>query len=268
MRASPGQDNDIRSRFSAAARSYDKHSLIQDQVAAGVIAMLENVPPADRLLEIGCGTGRLTIRLRRSRPTTLITAIDLSAKMVDQARRNLGDPDDMRWFASDVCEFDSPQPYPLVVSASSLHWVFPIDRAFHAIDGSLESGGHVAIAVMLRGTLRELHASRLRVAPLKPPRATLPDMAKLADAAATVQWQLLHQHEQSFTVRHSGADELLKALHEQGLTGGEVSRAETPLTRGEIKALKSDYDSRHRDTEDRVVATYQVGFMVAKKNDR
>jgi len=59
-----------------------------DQIAARVAALI----PDDRdieLLDLGCGTGRIDLRLLRACPRLSITAVDLSPGMLAQARRNL-----------------------------------------------------------------------------------------------------------------------------------------------------------------------------------
>lgn len=261
MWLAPMQDRTIRSRFSAASSTYDRHSHVQEQVADRVIELMKKLRPVDRVLELGCGTGRLTQKVCSRFENASITAVDLSQTMIDQAKINLGGCDRVEWVASDVCDYQTESPFPLVVSSSSLHWVTPIDLAFESIDRAVQPGGQIVVAIMLRETLGELHDARMRVAPHKPPQSRLPTLADVTDAASRMGWQTKHESQSVFTVRHASARDLLTAIHQQGLTGGSVSHSHTPLTRGELTALVKDYETHYRDADDAVIASYQVGFL-------
>lgn len=278
-------DRSIRSRFTASSSTYDRHAKIQDRVAGRVMDLIDDRPNDDlidgdrvgvarvdvarvnvaRVLELGCGTGRLTKKLCKRFPATTITAVDLSEAMIDQAKTCLDAGLDVDWIVSDVCDFATDQLFPLVVSSSSLHWVTPIDRALQVIDRSVESGGRIVLAIMLHDTLGELHDARLRVAPHKPPQSRLPMMDDLISASHRLGWETLHQSQSVFQVQHASARELLVAIHQQGLTGGSVSRSQYPLTRSEISSLIEDYDSHYQDELGQVVANYQVGFLHCRK---
>ena len=59
--------------------------------------------PAGDLLEIACGTGLVTRRLReRIDPDIRVVASDLSAAMLDYARGKLGDGKGVEWREADA----------------------------------------------------------------------------------------------------------------------------------------------------------------------
>lgn len=258
-------DKTIHSRFSASSSTYDRHSNIQDQVAGRVMELISDQPHVDRILELGCGTGRLTQKVRSRFVGASITAVDLSDAMVGQAKINLDECNSIDWVVSDVCDYVADRRFPLILSSSSLHWVTPIDRALHAIDRLIEPGGHIVLAIMLHDTLGELHDARLRVAPHKPPQSRLPSLSDVVESSRRLGWQARHQSQKVFTVRHASARELLVAIHQQGLTGGSVSRSHLPLNRGELASLIKDYDSSYQDDSGSVIASFQVGFLQAVK---
>lgn len=90
-------------------------------------------------------------------------------------------------------------------------------------------------------------------------------MPDLVQAALDRGWRILRQSQRTYPVRYATAAELLKSIHDQGLTGGFVSRSHRPLTRGELSALIEDYESNYRDDDGDVVASFQVGFLCAEK---
>lgn len=83
---------------------YDRHlGPIQfDPFAAELAGRMPPRPPGD-VLEIACGTGLVTKRLReRLDPALRLTATDLSAAMLDYAKAQLGARDDIEWREADA----------------------------------------------------------------------------------------------------------------------------------------------------------------------
>lgn len=73
-----------------------------DPFAADLVRRLPNRPPGD-ILEIACGTGLVTRRLRERVDSALrVVATDLSAAMLDYARGKLGDGEGIEWREADA----------------------------------------------------------------------------------------------------------------------------------------------------------------------
>ena len=73
-----------------------------DPFAADLVRRFPNRPPGD-VLEIGCGTGLVTRRLRERVDSTLrVVATDLSAPMLDYAREKLGEGKGIEWREADA----------------------------------------------------------------------------------------------------------------------------------------------------------------------
>jgi SAM-dependent methyltransferase len=104
---------------------------------------LAGLSPGDRLLEVGCATGKATLPLaRRGFP---VTCVELGRDLAAEARHNLaGFP------AVDIVNhgFESWQPPPragfaLVFAATAWHWIDPAVRYRKAWE-VLRPGGHLA----------------------------------------------------------------------------------------------------------------------------
>jgi SAM-dependent methyltransferase len=98
--------------------------------------------PGD-VLEIACGTGRLTRKLRhRFDPTRRLVATDISCSMLEHARNKLGDDAGIDWRVADAVRlpFDDGE-FRLVVCGFGL--MFPEDRqaAFREVRRVLGDGG-------------------------------------------------------------------------------------------------------------------------------
>ncbi len=73
-----------------------------DPFAADLVQRLPEHPPGD-VLEIACGTGLVTRRLRaRVNPSLRVVATDLSKAMLDFARAKLDDRHDIEWREADA----------------------------------------------------------------------------------------------------------------------------------------------------------------------
>jgi ubiquinone/menaquinone biosynthesis C-methylase UbiE len=82
----------IRASFSAHASTYDSVSSVHRMVAQSLIdriACEKNGIPDGPILEIGCGTGHLSILLQEKFPDRHLTLVDISEQMIEQCRRRL-----------------------------------------------------------------------------------------------------------------------------------------------------------------------------------
>ena len=77
---------------------------------------------ASKILEVGCGEGAVTERLRTTYPNAKITAIDITPRI---GRLYRGSPRDVEFIQSDIKEIAKKEPghYDLVVLSDVLHHV-------------------------------------------------------------------------------------------------------------------------------------------------
>ena len=138
--------------MNASLESYYRfHSLIYDATRwsflfgrQAIIDLAAAGGPAERILEIGCGTGRNLIALQRAFPGAAVTGVDLSAAMLGVAARKAGG-------AELVCRaYDEPlaagQPFDLVVCSYSLSMFNPgWEEALSCATADLRPGGRLAL---------------------------------------------------------------------------------------------------------------------------
>ncbi len=254
----------VQHRFSAAAASYDNHAAAQRTAADLLLANLPELASPSRILEVGCGTGHVTSLLRARFPQSPIDALDRSPAMIRYAKEQLGATKDIQWHAGDLMSFAPTHRYPLIVSNAALHWIDPIADAFARLYELAALQAHLACVVMLDGTLGELRESRLRVAPEKPPLGRLPLEAEVVDALNVAGFALNECSVKSVETRYESADEFLCAIHDMGLTGGRVSRGSSPLNRGDLERLRTDYQNHYSDSAGHIVATYRFLLVHAR----
>ncbi len=70
--------------------------------------------PGARVLDAGCGTGRVAVELARRGHD--VAGVDNDASMLDVARRHAG----VRWYDADLAALDLPERFELVVAAGNV----------------------------------------------------------------------------------------------------------------------------------------------------
>lgn len=150
----------VDARFGAAADRYDGHAGVQREVAVRLAARIGrlDLPARPRILEIGCGTGCLTLLLGVHFPEADWTVTDLSPAMVAQARGRLRLGGAVRYRAMDG-EYpsleDGPGRFDLICSSMALQWFGDPARGLARLAALLAPGGHLAVALPVHGTFAE-----------------------------------------------------------------------------------------------------------------
>ena len=121
------------------AHTYDRSSEPQQSWASEVLARLEGIARDATVLDVGCGTGRVTEALLALVPRGRVLALDASAEMVALARRRLGDRAQV--WCQDVLDLELEEAVDAIVSTAALHWVTDHDRLWARLAGALRPGG-------------------------------------------------------------------------------------------------------------------------------
>lgn len=253
------KENDSPLRFCRAGATYEKHGRPQAWAAAEVVRAFPVQEKVSRILDVGAGTGILTERLAAIYPDAAIDALDISPGMIEQGHRRLPH---VNWVHADILHFRAEGNYDLIASSSALHWVPDLRSVFHRLLPLVAPGGWLTAGLMVQGTLRELRTLRQRVAPDNPPIRQLPTAADARNALQVSGFTIINSYAVERRFDYAGASDLLCALHEQGVTGGDFSRGQRPLRRGELRRLVELYDDEHK-RQGRVYATYRVLILSA-----
>ncbi len=129
--------------FNEVAALYDRARPLYPQPLIDDLLALTGVRAGDHVLEIGCGTGQITLPLAERGLT--ITALEPGADLAAIARRKLAAYPDALVVERRFEDYDlPPEPFDLVVSATAFHWVDPGIRVIKSA-AALRPGGHLAI---------------------------------------------------------------------------------------------------------------------------
>ena len=114
-------------------------------------------PHALDTLELGCGTGNLTLRLATRLPNANLTLVDASSEMIALTRSRLGlvpaaNPNRVNFLPARFEDLAFPaESFDLVVSSISLHHVEDKALLYKRIRSFLRTGGRFCFADQIRG---------------------------------------------------------------------------------------------------------------------
>ncbi|HEY3249041.1 MAG TPA: class I SAM-dependent methyltransferase [bacterium] len=177
----PGRSYVPALRFEALSRVYDplmERWPAARRMRAAVIAALD-LCPGLRVLELGCGPGRLAVAVKRRHPSLVVEALDADPAMIARARelaRESGVDVDFR--EADVARLPTQGPFDRIYSTLVFHHLSPGHKVAALAEASrvLRTGGLLVIADFgrPRGALQA--AISTLVYPLDGPRNTLPHL--------------------------------------------------------------------------------------------
>jgi len=128
------------------ASDYNRISTLQRVLAEEHLALVK-LKSNERVLDIGCGDGKVTAALARRVPHGSVLGIDPSPRMIDFARTQFpteaGQP--IRFEVGDARTLAFQNAFDMVVSFNALHWVREHGRVLEGIRHALTAGGRAIL---------------------------------------------------------------------------------------------------------------------------
>jgi trans-aconitate 2-methyltransferase len=102
----------------------------------------------ERVLDVGCGDGRITAEIARRLERGEVVGLDASENMVSMAARSFPG---IRFVHADARDIPFVAEFDQVVSFNALHWVREQDAALRAIHRALRPGGRAHLQMVGHG---------------------------------------------------------------------------------------------------------------------
>lgn len=257
----------IRRNFARRAATYDAHAWVQRRMADELLQCTgPAVSRARNILEIGCGTGYLTQKLRHLNPEAFLVAVDLDEALIREARRKLPRDPGIGWLVADG-ETLTRGHFDLIISNSTFQWFTEPQDTLKRYQECLTPRGCLAFTAMGPATFRELAAS-LKDAARRLNRETTPEVVaekflgesdwhRLLAEAGFAEVRVTHA---SYIVDFPSVREFLASLQATGATNPEPR----PLPPRLFQAMLAVYQARFAKNGT-VPVTYELIFAVARK---
>ncbi|HJW76701.1 MAG TPA: methyltransferase domain-containing protein [Thermoleophilia bacterium] len=136
---------------------YERHSAAQEDWARRCLARLR-LGGAERILDIGCGDGRITAELAAMVPHGRVVGIDSSPEMIAHASARHGGPAHagLSFAIGDATSLSYSSHFDVVVSFNCLHWVGDQRAVLAGITRALAPGGRTFLHFGGRGNVAGL----------------------------------------------------------------------------------------------------------------
>jgi trans-aconitate 2-methyltransferase len=253
------------------ARQYLRFAGERTRPAFDLLQRLPEELVPRRIVDLGCGTGEITLALKRRWPEAEVIGLDSSAEMLAKARA-LGD--EVRWIEGDIARWSPEQPLDLIFSNAALQWLEGHEALFPRLMRALAPGGWLAVQMprnfaapshrLMRETAVEAPwgdglRGLLRTEPVLPPAGYFDLLAPLASKLDLWETEYLHVLEGETPVldwvKGTGLRPLLDALTDEKERAAFIARYQARLA----EAYPRRYDGR-------TLFPFRRLFLIARKH--
>lgn len=151
----PDRMRDGVSMYKWNAKDYHKSSAEQQKWARELILKLA-LKGNERVLDIGCGDGKVTAEIAKKLPDGSVLGIDNSIEMISFARDNFSIYPNLAFQLVDARNMNFISEFDVVFSTTALHWVIDHLPVLRGIKRSLKPGGRVLLQMAGKGNAAEI----------------------------------------------------------------------------------------------------------------
>lgn len=247
----------VRRAFSRSAGSYDAAAQLQHVVEARLLESLDYLDdpalqrtPPQRVLDLGCGTGRASVAMQRRWPKAQVLSVDLALPMLQQAR--LAAKRSGGWPANPFARVPQPicadaRALPLadasvdvLFSNLCLQWVEDFDAVLAGFRRVLKPNGLLLFSTFGPATLWELREAFARADDL-PHVSPFADIAGVGDALVRAGFQQPVLDREDEITHYPDLPALMRELRAIGATNALASRRHTLTGRRRFRSAADAY---------------------------
>lgn len=134
------------------AAEYSRRSSLQEAMAQEVMALLD-LNGSERILDVGCGEGKITAQIASRVSQGSVVGVDPSRDMIGFARTHFGHEalPNLQFEVADARRLAFKDEFDLVVSFNALHWIPEQQAALSSIRSTLVCGGKAQLRLVSKG---------------------------------------------------------------------------------------------------------------------
>jgi malonyl-CoA O-methyltransferase len=152
----------IARAFGRAASHYDRHADLQRQVADQLLSLLEPEFTVTTMVDLGCGTGYCSSKLREKFPAGELLALDIALPMLLTTKQH--GLDDCALVCADIQALPlRANQFDLVVSNLTIQWCPRIEALFAELFRITQPGAKILLSTFGPATLREVKTAWARI---------------------------------------------------------------------------------------------------------
>jgi trans-aconitate 2-methyltransferase len=139
------------------AAAYSQRSGLQQAMAEEVLALLD-LEGSERVLDIGCGDGKITAAIAARVPRGAVVGVDVSRDMITFALSHFASTlrPNLRFEVADARLLPFRNEFDRVVSFNALHWIPDQNSALRSIRSAMTPDGQALLRLVPKGERKSL----------------------------------------------------------------------------------------------------------------
>jgi len=144
----------VEKTFDTVAEGYDHPSLSWFDQTATAINEVANIQANQTVLDIACGTGKVTTALAKHQNKPMVTAVDLSAGMLEQAKKKAvhHQLDNIEFHQMAFEEMAFGEHFDVVICSFGIFFVNEMEEALTHFAKQLKADGRIILTTFAEGS--------------------------------------------------------------------------------------------------------------------
>ncbi|MCS5709825.1 malonyl-ACP O-methyltransferase BioC [Candidatus Berkiella aquae] len=253
--------NDIARSFSLAAKTYDHHAFVQQEIGHRLIERLDYIKQTPRLiLDVGSGTGHLTRILQQKFPDSMVLGLDIAQGMAQFAKSKQS----WQFWKNNphyLCADAESLPFAnasidFIFSNFTLQWCANLSQTFAEFKRVLKPEGMIFFSTLGPQTLHELKSSFAAV-DNKTHVNEFVDMHDIGDHLLNLRFSDPVIDMEMLTIEYPDVNTLLTDLKGTGAHNMNVDRPEGCISKHMFQRMIEAY-SHFKQPNGCIPASYEI----------
>ncbi len=99
----------------------------------------------EKILDVGCGDGKITAEIARILPRGYAVGVDISPSMIQTAKTTFADRENVHFVIRNAAELNYVNQFDIITSFRVMFWVLEQEKALRSMYTALKDGGKVCI---------------------------------------------------------------------------------------------------------------------------